>query len=446
MSCATSISHAVSEHIPAVMQLMCVSSGKFVTLGMLTTKCLNTAMMMIFILTGVAGVKDAGTCSTDKVKRKRLAQIQRTVNNDSSQPYWTPAMALRDDVLNSTVPTLFYVMLTHNPLVKPEDVDSHPTTYSDDEKKSEDGVMFPGHVFVIESSGDGKYSLFQSYIGQYDLKDHLKFPQYLDMSKARMTELLDGLISMLHRATWTPATTAFWSELTHSDPVESKKFEGYSIMERVLLCHREFPATECAKVLLDTIGATLAEIGDVDSSRDGEVYGNAEMFDVKDELRSYAVAPLTRGEMRTQLYTIKSNIESFKRNDSSSSLVMGGSSSSSGSSDVFGDIERAIKARGAKKGGVTILVHSPGCGFCRDLLPEWRKAVSKLAAKGEKVFDIEVDQLRGSDSTIAKTIRDDPGFAGVPHIISLKDATTVRARYTGDRSASSLVKFGCSKR
>ena len=229
----------MKEHIKAIIQLMTLELREY-NMQLLTTKCLNTAVTIMYMYFGTSAleitrfcdvthvneyyskyVKDGRAASTDEIKLNSWAHLKKTLLDPSSKGR-----------------SLHYIMMTDGDMMGAAD-----TKY------------FPGHVFVIEKipKGDGKFSfnIYQSYINQYDLNGsfYIKTDKDRKPTVARslngMQKLCDGFDHFIKEQAWTRECIAFWKELTGVDVSE---YSGYT-KSNILLCARQAPVLHCAEFL-----------------------------------------------------------------------------------------------------------------------------------------------------------------------------------------------------
>jgi hypothetical protein len=415
---------------------------------MVVTKCLNTAVFMVFILVGKTGVDRIRACNADVVTR--LAR------NESVPPPMRALRALRDAVLGSGEPAVFFVMLTNAALLR------HSAAKDGSEPES---VPFPGHVFVIERHIGGKYSVFQSYINQYDLSQHLtRHPEKLGMDRTAITHILEGLVDMLDRDVWTRGTSQFWKSFTGASDVHCRNFEGFSTRGRVLSCFRELPAAECNNHLLSLASQTLADISraenealgalgeavgeesDLQRARFGNsVYGDAELFEVSAAYAHHTIRPLTHMEMKAEALQVISEINSLvylqmKRIGKTTTKKTATKLLKIGLNDQLTD--HGIKSKLALAPTV-VLVHSPMCGHCAAMRPQWDAVVPRLVKRGINVIEVDAQTLRSArPGHIASILREDPSFKGVPHVVRVSPDMNRITQYTGaNRDANSIYAW-----
>ena len=319
----------VRRHIPAIMQLVGARLREHYFMGMITTKCLNTAVMMAYLLCGSESMRTVKQCDTNIVKERFKSDITRDGKDTRVQIMRKMRAALKEKPKGRGVRDrdIFYVMLTHSVLPR-HDGNSPPSNINDfandatpDAKRGE--RMFPGHVFVIERSwryaqGNNssskrktvpRYSIFQSYIGEYDLGEFVrKNPKLVDMGEAKMTRLLDGLVELMESPVWTPANSKLWNKLTTVSLETCRGFEGYVIGGRILPCFRQLSISECTLTFHRLVKDALASLDSVCplTSPDTTVYGPENLYNISS--KTYQHKPLTCAQMRAELALISKEL------------------------------------------------------------------------------------------------------------------------------------------
>ena len=88
-----------------------------------------------------------------------------------------------------------------------------------------------------------------------------------------------------------------------------------------------------------------------------------------------------------------------------------------------------------------VLVHSPGCGFCKMLRPDWDAAAEQLTADGvANAVEIESRVLNlAPDVPLARAVSN--GMQGVPHIVLFSPGSPSPKVYDGNRSSKSMIEF-----
>ena len=122
---------------------------------LVTTKCLNTAVLVMFMMLGEHALSYTRSCDIPNVH-------VRYSKNDKSIPQ---TLAFKDAIISQaeTVRTLYYIMITDGKVLNIDKGDS----------------VFPGHVCIVEKipqqAGElARYYMYQSYITKYNLDEHIK--------------------------------------------------------------------------------------------------------------------------------------------------------------------------------------------------------------------------------------------------------------------------------
>lgn len=195
------------------------------------TKCLNSAVSLLFLLMGRESVKHTRYCDVVSVRERY----------DKHNPSEAMARALAYDLTNSPngEKEVFYCMLTDGWMHPP----SNPAVK----------VYFPGHVFIIERVGDKGFSMYQSYIQEYDLDaflSHAAGP--VTHTAAQLKAVSKGLVHMFSVPVWDRQCSDFWRSFTLSS---GEAYEGYS-MSSILLCYQRILLSTCTGSLRSVLEAT----------------------------------------------------------------------------------------------------------------------------------------------------------------------------------------------
>ena len=160
----------LEDHSGPIMQLLSHYLPHY-NMSLLTTKCLNTAVMTMYLALGEDAIATTRQCDVHTVRDRESNSGTWKPKNDKEE-----AVALREMLLGGAGGRgggrqLHYVMLTdgHMPLAS----EGGPVRVEDGEKPEGDTVYFPGHVFVIERSPRGSWLLYQSYINQYTVSEYV---------------------------------------------------------------------------------------------------------------------------------------------------------------------------------------------------------------------------------------------------------------------------------
>jgi len=189
----------ISKYSRQIMQVLDVDIKPLYQTGMKDTKCLYTAVMLIYLLTGCKCLKLIKKCDVKYT-------IERNHNHSKGNVDSLILNTLRKRLFmkQSTSDTrLFYVLIS----------DGHY------ENKTRN-AFFPGHVMVIEHSGD-QYFIYQSYIDKYTLNTSLG--RTLSECKPIHNEELDSYIDLFSQIvdqnfTWKKTHISKWNSLTRVKP------------------------------------------------------------------------------------------------------------------------------------------------------------------------------------------------------------------------------------
>jgi len=280
--------YILKDYIHPTMQLL-TNDIKAYNMSLLTTKCLNTAVMLMYFMVGNRGIQLADRCDCSKF---RETSLKAAIDDDSQNARTVRSLAksiLRKSALKRE---LFYILLT----------DANFATNSGD-------VYFPGHVIVIEkippvetTQNQISYNVYQSYIYEYDLKGHHKFNNdTFTVSYDNMRSLLKDLAYVMTSEKWDDKCIEAWKHITF---VDTSNLKNAHCKNRFFICYQHTKARDCiermerfAKKHLKTLEKTHVRYKDV--------YGDANLYngDVK---------PLTKYEMKLKLENMVNDIIKFK--------------------------------------------------------------------------------------------------------------------------------------
>lgn len=278
------IAYIIKDHLPAVFQLMNVEVPSY-NIQLQTTKCLNTAVIMLYLFAGEDALDATSFCDVPNVR-------ERAKTLDFSLHVWTE---LKKEILQPArhdLPrTLFYVMLTNGNLPSKTDPKSMK--------------MFPGHVFVLERLHAGKrFNMYQSYIGHYDMSKQIDMVKSLSMSRARMTNVIDCLGRIVTKDVWDESSTKDWKVVSL---VDESRFIDHLVQGNICLCFRTVTTAACVEHLGSLIDKALPKIREViDSTPEhgSQVYTGPSPITLTEPLLS----PLTYAQMLVELNTIRDKL------------------------------------------------------------------------------------------------------------------------------------------
>ena len=271
------------EHLTLLMQLLTLEPELAAyNMKLMTTKCLNTAVMTMTLYLGMmSALPHTRYCDVQHVK----ARHKRQPNRGSTSGSALMRSVLRASPLNKRY--LHYVMLTDGDLTLPD---------------GRGEVYFPGHVFVIEHGVDG-YKLYQSYVERYDLNQHICHRGgSLRLDRAQMQLVMEAVKRFVAAPTWTEQSSRDFALLTHVEPdVFQGAFGGARNDDAILLCHRtvEFKGG-CTNALLAYVERKQAEM-DTLGGVAGDIYGDPSMY-------AAGTSPLTRAQVSAGLADLRARL------------------------------------------------------------------------------------------------------------------------------------------
>lgn len=250
------IGYIVMHHIDAVLQVL-TNRLRDYHMKMIKTKCLNTAVMMMYLMLGTEAMGTVHKCDVQNVRSRRKAK------GDAMPTTGEIARNLKAAIQSKVAErALYYVMITDGKMAPVTPERAGQTAY------------FPGHVFVIERLKRGTCNLYQSYINQYDMAENIKDNKSLSIGRKRMTFLLDGLVSLMEKNAWDAECTKFWKELTN---VDAPQFEGFQIHGTLLMCFRQVVTNNCLSKLKILVDQVLEELHTKKPDPDA-VYGDPNLY------------------------------------------------------------------------------------------------------------------------------------------------------------------------
>jgi len=247
------------------------------------TKCLYTAITMMFLLCGEKAKEDTEFCRVSNVKERLDNHPQKTKIIERI------SFKLMQDVLKpSQRRMVYYVMITNTMMTKNKNYKG---------AGKEMPKMFPGHVFVIEKlvhprTKENLYMIYQSYINEYTLieftreKKQSKNTPKMQYSYAEMETFLKRLHTFINSPTWDKEQMNFWKQFTLVDVSE---FKGYQIHPQILFCYRKRSAKQCKADIVKMLE---------EKKRNGQIPTHRE-DDVDNILRDYHVRNKCSGSNHT---------------------------------------------------------------------------------------------------------------------------------------------------
>ena len=281
--------YLLKNYVKVVIQLL-TNDVKDYNMRLLTTKCLNTAVMIaIFLLGNKRGLAVADFCDTSKV-------IPRHKSGEDNNEKLLEL--LKKDILSYNKDTphhqyryVYYILITDASLPK----------------ENGNGFM-PGHVFIIEKIPpsdpivDDKpfYYFYQSYINKYDFEGHYKYNKNsLKLSWTRVNKIINEIGYVITNQTWDAKSAKYWKDFTYVNTRDT--LMGSESKNRMFLCYKKEKADKCIENLSMYVDQKLKFLSSLKESQHNEIYGNNNLYDSDNK-------PLTNIEIYKSLLKLKSEI------------------------------------------------------------------------------------------------------------------------------------------
>ena len=285
------IGFIIKNHVKCIMQLLTNDIPQF-NLRLQTTKCLNTAVMLMQFLLGSKGLQIVDACDTRDVIDRHKSGIE--TNDNLLKELKKQVLSKREKTR-----TLYYILLSDG---------YFPTT---DENNNNTQKYFPGHVFILEkiyniSIKQHIYYFYQSYINKYSLMEHIEMNKGLKISQKRAEELLDDLSSVIKSPTWNNDNVKKWYDMTF---VDSSDFLETQSQQQFYLCFRKAKTTECLNRLKKYLLKKHNLISKIPSHQSNVIYGNEELYDSN-------IKPLTNKQILIEIESLLYKIDKSEMSSS----------------------------------------------------------------------------------------------------------------------------------
>lgn len=278
------IGFIIRHHVKCIMQLLTNDLPQF-NLRLQTTKCLNTAVMLMQFLLGDKGLQIVDYCDTRDVIDRHKNGIE--TNDNLLEELKKQVLSKREKSR-----TLYYILLSDGYFP------------SIDTNNNETKKYFPGHVFILEkiyhkTRQQHIFYFYQSYINKYSLTEHIEMNKGLKISKKRAEELLNDLSSVLKSPTWNNDNIKKWYDMTF---VDSSDFLDTQSRQQFYLCFRKAKTTECLNKLKQYLLKKHNIISKVLSNESNVIYGNEELYDQN-------IKPLTNKQILIEIESLLYKID-----------------------------------------------------------------------------------------------------------------------------------------
>jgi hypothetical protein len=265
--------YIIKNHLQAILQVLAVELGD-ISVPLQTTRCYYTAMLMVYLLIG--NTNSVGQCQ--KQKSKSSPDIPLNVANAMR------TKLLRESQSNHTI---FYILISH---------------YETEKDSKDPYYYFPGHVFIIEKVPKStRFNMYQSYIQEYDMSQYIDNAKSQSVGRTKLTTWLDGIVDMFTHP-WNERTSAFWSDMTHTNAQElSNSLNGFDINRHVKVCCHRSVVKSCDASLKKLVLKHIKLIQGIDTDQLHTTYGHH-----PSELNEYT--PMSAASILEELKVIKSKL------------------------------------------------------------------------------------------------------------------------------------------
>lgn len=271
----------LKDFIKPIIQLLSNDIEDY-NMRLLTTKCLNTSVALLYFIIGKDGIKIADYCDT----RATIKRHQKKKDNNQNI-----VTSLKQDLLfdkKDNKRYIYYVLLTDGYF-----------PYSNSSKQS---AFFPGHVFIIEKipscdpnnpNKKPSFFMYQSYINEYDLAGHFKNNNgSVKLSYTRATNIIKNLSYILNTESWDDKCIEYWKDFTF---VDTSHMKDALCKDQFYVCYKEAVVNGCIRNIKNYVKTKLTDIKKKSANINmNGVYGNTNRYDENQ-------IPLTNSEMKYNL-------------------------------------------------------------------------------------------------------------------------------------------------
>lgn len=277
MSCKTckrcDLVYILKDYVKPIMQLLTVDIKQY-NMRLLTTKCLNTGIMIMYFMLGKKGIQLASQCDTQVVIKKHKEGLE----NNAAVLY-----GLKNDILSKKHKQryLYYIMLTDGYF----------------EKSNIDTIFFPGHVFILEkipnANGSFEYQVYQSYINKYDIKGHFENNQNsVLMTYNQVRLLIEKIQHIMTSETWDEKCIKYWKDFTF---VDTTNLKDTRCKDQFFICYRKSTVKTCLGNIRSYIKEKMKILSKIQDKT--KIYGDMSQFDMSQQ-------PLSVHQLSDQVQTL----------------------------------------------------------------------------------------------------------------------------------------------
>lgn len=278
------IVYILVHYVTPLMQCL-TNDIKDWNMQLITTKCLNTAVMLMYFLMGPKGISHAEYCDSRRMQEEHKKGAMK--NKDMLSK-------MKRIMLNPRVRQRYIYYILINDATFP-----HPTKGT---------VFFPGHVFLVERTVDdmhnSSFNVYQSYINEYDLKEYMTARKNtFRYTFSQMQRLLAKIRYIINAETWDDLCVKYWKDFTH---VNTSDLVGAQHKGNLFICFSHDKLKSCVANIAKYTESKLQELRSMPKN---EVYGNKQLYS-----NHRGITPLTNGEIEQNLKLIANSISENKKN------------------------------------------------------------------------------------------------------------------------------------
>lgn len=270
----------LKDYVKPIMQLLSNDLNDFY-MGLLTTKCLNTAIMIMYFMVGKEGIKISKYCDTRATIKRHTNNIDN--NNDIM-------IVLKKDILNPNIKNryIYYILLTD--------------AYFPRENEQ---TFFPGHVILIEKTPSNivnekpYYYMYQSYINKYDLAGHYSLKSKksskidnndsVKMTYDELSKFINKLGYIMNSSRWDDNCIKYWKDFTF---IDTQNMRNSECKNKFYICYKRALVNTCIGNIKKYTQDKLKILKKV--KNDNDIYGDTMKY------KDTEIA-LTNGSMRYSL-------------------------------------------------------------------------------------------------------------------------------------------------
>jgi hypothetical protein len=280
------IGYILKEYVKPLMQLLTNDIREY-NMQLLTTKCLNTAvMLMIFMLGTKKGIAKAERCDANFMMSEHM---NGRMKNSDMLAFMQKKLLRRGTKYRE----LFYILMNDNKFPYPS---------------SSEHAFFPGHVFILEKipgSPEPFFYFYQSYINAYDFKGHVEHQgNTLKKSYSDVARMFSQIQYIINAGVWDDHCVEYWKEFTF---VDTSGIKGSLTKDKLFICCSVSRVTSCIEHINSYVQRKMQTFKHMKAEKLGEVFGNEDYYDDRQK-------PLTNFEMKVSLEKISNDILRYKNN------------------------------------------------------------------------------------------------------------------------------------